>query len=70
MITSEYIKNNNVWEGGKVIQMGLRDGVVGLSNANEFEYIRVLERKIIDKEIIVPCNQEGYEIFIKQILKL
>ncbi|MCD2400698.1 nucleoside ABC transporter substrate-binding protein BmpB [Borreliella bissettiae] len=70
LITSEYIKNNNVWEGGKVIQMGLRDGVVGLSNANEFEYIRVLERKIIDKEIIVPCNQEGYEIFIKQILKL
>ncbi|WNY64930.1 nucleoside ABC transporter substrate-binding protein BmpB [Borreliella carolinensis] len=70
LITSEYIKDNNVWEGGKVIQMGLRDGVVGLSNANEFEYIRVLERKIIDKEIIVPCNQEGYEIFIKQILKL
>ncbi|WKC90767.1 nucleoside ABC transporter substrate-binding protein BmpB [Borreliella carolinensis] len=70
LITSEYIKDNNVWEGGKVIQMGLRDGVVGLSNANEFEYIRVLERKIIDKEIVVPCNQEGYEIFIKQILKL
>ncbi|MGF7101787.1 nucleoside ABC transporter substrate-binding protein BmpB [Borreliella kurtenbachii] len=70
LITSEYIKNNNVWEGGKVIQMGLRDGIVGLSNANEFEYIKVLERKIIDKEIIVPCNQEGYEIFIKQILKL
>ncbi|WNY60180.1 nucleoside ABC transporter substrate-binding protein BmpB [Borreliella bissettiae] len=70
LITSGYIKDNNVWEGGKVIQMGLRDGVVGLSNANEFEYIRVLERKIIDKEIVVPCNQEGYEIFIKQILKL
>lgn len=70
LITSECIKNNNVWEGGKVVQMGLRDGVVGLSNANEFEYIKVLERKIINKEIIVPCNQEGYKIFIKQILKL
>ncbi|WKC77943.1 nucleoside ABC transporter substrate-binding protein BmpB [Borreliella turdi] len=70
LVTSEYLKNNNVWEGGKIIQMGLRDGVVGLSNANEFEYIKVLENKIISKEIIVPCNQEGYEIFIKQILKL
>ncbi|SCW31080.1 nucleoside-binding protein [Borreliella japonica] len=70
LITSEYIKNNNVWEGGKIIQMGLRDGVVGLSNANEFEYIKVLERKIINKEIIVPSNQEEYEIFIKQLLKL
>ncbi len=70
MITGEYIKNNNVWEGGKVVQMGLRAGVIGLPNANEFEYIKVLERKIINKEIIVPCNQEEYEIFIKQILKL
>ncbi|WP_151060043.1 nucleoside ABC transporter substrate-binding protein BmpB [Borreliella turdi] len=70
LVTSEYLKNNNVWEGGKIIQMGLRDGVVGLSNANEFEYIKVLENKIISKEIIVPFNQEGYEIFIKQILKL
>ncbi|EEF82309.1 basic membrane protein B [Borreliella burgdorferi WI91-23] len=40
------------------------------ANANEFEYIKVLERKIVNKEIIVPCNQEEYEIFIKQILKL
>ncbi|WPM05933.1 nucleoside ABC transporter substrate-binding protein BmpB [Borreliella sinica] len=70
LITSEYIKNNNTWEGGKVVQMGLRDGVIGLSNANEFEYIKALERKIINKEIIVPYSQEGYEIFIKQILKL
>ncbi|EOA80186.1 nucleoside ABC transporter substrate-binding protein BmpB [Borreliella burgdorferi] len=70
LITGEYIKNNNVWEGGKVVQMGLRDGVIGLPNVNEFEYIKVLERKIINKEIIVPCNQEEYEIFIKQILKL
>ncbi|PRR00082.1 BMP family ABC transporter substrate-binding protein [Borreliella burgdorferi] len=70
LITGEYIKNNNVWEGGKVVQMGLRDGVIGLPNANEFEYIKVLERKIVNKEIIVPCNQEEYEIFIKQILKL
>nr|CAA57239.1 bmpB(p39,ORF2) [Borreliella afzelii PKo] len=70
LITSESLKNDNVWEGGKIVQMGLRDGVVGLSNANEFEYIKDLERKIINKEIIVPCNQEGYEIFIKQILKL
>ncbi|WP_267502905.1 BMP family ABC transporter substrate-binding protein, partial [Borreliella garinii] len=64
------LKNNNPWEGGKIIKMGLRDGVVGLSNANEFEYIKVLESKIINKEIVVPYNQEGYEIFIKQILKL
>ncbi|WNY68592.1 nucleoside ABC transporter substrate-binding protein BmpB [Borreliella lusitaniae] len=70
LLTSEYIKNNNTWEGGKIFQMGLRDGVVGLSNANQFEYIKVLESKIINKEIIVPYNQEGYEIFIKQILKL
>ncbi len=70
LITSEYLKNNNAWEGGKIVKMGLRDGVVGLSNANEFEYIKVLKSKIINKEIVVPYNQEGYEIFIKQILKL
>ncbi|AJA90203.1 membrane protein [Borreliella chilensis] len=70
LITSEYLENNSVWEGGRVVQMGLREGVVGLSNADEFEYIRVLERKIINKEIVVPYNQEGYEIFIEQVLKL
>ncbi|QFI14507.1 nucleoside ABC transporter substrate-binding protein BmpB [Borrelia sp. CA_690] len=70
LITSEYLKNNNTWEGGKIVQMGLRDGVVGLSNANKFDYIKVLERKIISGEIIVPHNKEEYEIFLKQILKL
>nr|WP_267505824.1 nucleoside ABC transporter substrate-binding protein BmpB [Borreliella garinii] len=70
LVTSEYLKNNNTWEGGKIIQMGLRDGVVGLSNANKFEYIKVIERKIVNEEIIVPYNHEGYEIFIKQIFKL
>ncbi|WP_236842474.1 BMP family ABC transporter substrate-binding protein, partial [Borreliella valaisiana] len=63
LVTSEYLKNNNTWEGGKIIQMGLRDGVVGLSNANKFEYIKVIERKIVNEEIIVSDSEYAFDLF-------
>ncbi len=62
LVASEYLKNNNTWEGGKIIQMGL-DGVVGLSNANKFEYIKIIERKIVNEEIIVPDSEYAFDLF-------
>ncbi|WP_325064250.1 BMP family ABC transporter substrate-binding protein [Borreliella bavariensis] len=63
LVASEYLKNNNTWEGGKIIQMGLRDGVVGLFNANKFEYTKILERKIVNEEIIVSDSEYAFDLF-------
>ncbi len=62
LVASEYLKNNNTWEGGKIIQMGI-DGVFGLSNANKFEYIKIIERKIVNEEIIVSDSEYAFDLF-------
>ncbi|WLN24046.1 MULTISPECIES: BMP family ABC transporter substrate-binding protein [Borreliella] len=43
--------------------MGLRNGVVGLSNVNKFEYIKVIERKIVNEEIIVSDSEYAFDLF-------
>ncbi len=43
--------------------MGLRDGVVGLFNANKFEYTKILERKIVNEEIIVSDSEYAFDLF-------
>ncbi len=43
--------------------MGLRDGVAGLYNANKFEYIKVIERKIVNEEIIVSDSEYAFDLF-------
>ncbi|WP_325064380.1 BMP family ABC transporter substrate-binding protein [Borreliella bavariensis] len=63
LVAIEYLKNNNTWEGEKIIQMGLRDGVVGLSNANKFKYTKILERKIVNEEIIVSDSEYAFDLF-------
>nr|WP_308445794.1 BMP family ABC transporter substrate-binding protein [Borreliella garinii] len=62
LVASEYLENNNTWEGRKIVQMGL-DSVVGLSNANKFEYIKIIERKIVNEEIIVSDSEYAFDLF-------
>ncbi|WNY69528.1 nucleoside ABC transporter substrate-binding protein BmpA [Borreliella andersonii] len=73
IFTSNYLKTNT-FEGGKLINYGLKEGVVGFVRNPKmipFELekeIDSLSNKIINKEIIVPSNKESYEKFLKEFI--
>ncbi|WKC89902.1 nucleoside ABC transporter substrate-binding protein BmpA [Borreliella finlandensis] len=73
IFTSNYLKTNT-FEGGKLINYGLKEGVVGFVRNPKmipFELekeIDNLSSKIINKEIIVPSNKESYEKFLKEFI--
>nr|WP_267517876.1 nucleoside ABC transporter substrate-binding protein BmpA [Borreliella afzelii] len=73
LFTSNYLKTNT-FEGGKLINYGLKEGVVGFVRNPKmipFEVekeIDSLSSKIINKEVIVPYNKESYEKFLKEFI--
>ncbi|WNY68593.1 nucleoside ABC transporter substrate-binding protein BmpA [Borreliella lusitaniae] len=73
IFTSNYLKTNT-FEGGKLINYGLKEGVVGFVRNPKmipFELekeIDILSSKIINKEIIVPYNKESYEKFLEEFI--
>ncbi|WKC75194.1 nucleoside ABC transporter substrate-binding protein BmpA [Borreliella yangtzensis] len=73
IFTSNYLKTN-AFEGGKLINYGLKEGVVGFVRNPKmipFELekkIDSLSSKIINKEVIVPYNKESYEKFLKEFI--
>ncbi|WPM05932.1 nucleoside ABC transporter substrate-binding protein BmpA [Borreliella sinica] len=73
LFTSNYLKTNT-FEGGKLINYGLKEGIVGFVRNPKmipFELekeIDNLSSKIINKEVIVPYNKESYENFVKEFI--
>nr|WP_267916762.1 nucleoside ABC transporter substrate-binding protein BmpA [Borreliella afzelii] len=73
LFTSNYLKTNT-FEGGKLINYGLKEGVVGFVRNPKmipFEVekeIDSLSSKIINKEVIVPYNKESYEKFLEEFI--
>ncbi|AFU74678.1 hypothetical protein BafHLJ01_0417 [Borreliella afzelii HLJ01] len=73
LFTSNYLKTNT-FEGGKSINYGLKEGVVGfVRNPNMIPFevekeIDSLSSKIINKEVIVPYNKESYEKFLEEFI--
>ncbi|WP_151074243.1 nucleoside ABC transporter substrate-binding protein BmpA [Borreliella turdi] len=73
IFTSNYLKTNT-FEGGKLINYGLKEGVIGFVRNPKmipFELekeIDILSSKIINKEIIVPYNEESYKKFLKEFI--
>ncbi|WKC90768.1 nucleoside ABC transporter substrate-binding protein BmpA [Borreliella carolinensis] len=73
IFTSNYLKTNT-FEGGKLINYGLKEGVVGFVRNPKmipFELekeIDSLSSKIINKEIIVPHDKESYDKFLKEFI--
>ncbi|AFU74676.1 basic membrane protein A [Borreliella afzelii HLJ01] len=73
LFTSNYLKTNT-FDGGKLINYGLKEGVVGFVRNPKmipFEVekeIDSLSSKIINKEVIVPYNKESYEKFLKEFI--
>ncbi|WNY64020.1 nucleoside ABC transporter substrate-binding protein BmpA [Borreliella americana] len=73
IFTSNYLKTN-IFEGGKLVNYGLKEGVVGfVRNPKMISFelekeIDSLSSKIINKEIIVPFNKESYEKFLKEFI--
>ncbi|PNL87876.1 nucleoside ABC transporter substrate-binding protein BmpA [Borreliella burgdorferi] len=73
IFTSNHLKTNT-FEGGKLINYGLKEGVVGfVRNPKMISFelekeIDNLSSKIINKEIIVPSNKESYEKFLKEFI--
>ncbi len=71
IFTSNYLKTNT-FEGGRLINYGLKEGVVGfVKNPKMIPFelekeIDNLSSKIINQEIIVPYNKESYEKFLKE----
>ncbi|AJA90204.1 membrane protein [Borreliella chilensis] len=73
IFTSNYLKTNT-FEGGKLINYGLKEGVVGfVRNPKMISFelekeIESLSSKIINEEFIVPYNKESYEKFLKEFV--
>ncbi|APJ09100.1 nucleoside ABC transporter substrate-binding protein BmpA [Borreliella afzelii] len=73
LFTSNYLKTNT-FKGGKSINYGLKEGVVGfVRNPNMIPFevekeIDSLSSKIINKEVIVPYNKESYEKFLEEFI--
>ncbi|WKC88056.1 nucleoside ABC transporter substrate-binding protein BmpA [Borreliella japonica] len=73
LFTSNYLKTNT-FEGGKLINYGLKEGVVGfVRNPKMISFelekeIDSLSSKIINKEVIVPYNEESYKRFLKEFV--
>ncbi|QFI14508.1 nucleoside ABC transporter substrate-binding protein BmpA [Borrelia sp. CA_690] len=73
IFTSNYLKTNT-FEGGKLINYGLKEGVVGFVRNPKmipFELekeIDNLSSKIINKEVVVPYNKESYIKFLKEFI--
>ncbi|WKC83465.1 nucleoside ABC transporter substrate-binding protein BmpA [Borreliella spielmanii] len=73
LFISNYLKTN-IFEGGKLINYGLKEGAVGfVRNPKMISFelekeIDSLSSKIINKEVIVPYNKESYEKFLKEFV--
>ncbi len=71
IFTSNYLKTNT-FEGGRLINYGLKEGVVGFVRNPKiipFELEKEIDNissKIINQEIVVPYNKESYEKFLKE----
>ncbi|MBB6043565.1 nucleoside ABC transporter substrate-binding protein BmpA (plasmid) [Borreliella yangtzensis] len=73
LFTANYLETNT-FEGGKLINYGLKEGVVGFVRNPKIIPIELekeidnLFDKIINKEIIVPYNEESYKKFLKEFV--